>query len=298
MGWALLSLNRNAEAVAIFTEADELKPHNPAAKADLAYALGSANQYRDALQVLERVLAPDVDDSWALNIAAGMLCDVALYTAAVDVTRRNLATHPSDGMAWKLQGWALENLGDGYWESALEAYEAALGVRSDDLDSLRGRGDVLHKLKRYDSAHASWQEAVEESSKQIARDPGALATLGWCYLRLGQQDQAIKLITQASLTPTAQESVAFDLGLAQLWTGQLIRAVRQYQLATKQARACHRYRQRGLFQVACADLAIMLEEQPHLASKEEVLAIQTRLDNARTSLFKERIRVAASLQGN
>ena len=95
-GICLAGLNRNDQAVGIFSEALELDSANPGARYNLALAQWNAHLADDALKTLESLIdaTPPYDD--ALTLAADIFESKGDTVHAIDLLRKALTANPKD----------------------------------------------------------------------------------------------------------------------------------------------------------------------------------------------------------
>ncbi len=92
-----------------------------------------------------------------------------------------------------------------YYERALDAYEQALRQESADADALRGKGNALVGLSRYEEALAAFEQAVA-----LAPHPATYVSMGRVLATLERFDEAVHAYEQA---------VALDATYASAYTG-------------------------------------------------------------------------------
>ena len=141
----------HAEAIALLSQALEIRPTDAAAHCNLGMALRGSGQSRDAVASFDRALQID-----PANLAA--LCN---------------------------RGDALRDLED--WEAALESYDAALRLRPGQLDAIYHRADALTRLGRLEEAVAAYDEAMRIRPEF----PEAAYNRGNVLFNLGQLREAV-----------------------------------------------------------------------------------------------------------
>lgn len=122
-------------------------------------------------------------------------------------------THPDDNAAW-------ERLGDvtlraaafdpSYYTTATAAYSHVLKANPDDLDALRGIGNIDFDQRKYDAAIAAYEHYLARKPD----DPDVRTDLGTMLLSSGAADQAIRQYQRVLESHPAFFEAAFNLGVA------------------------------------------------------------------------------------
>ncbi len=121
--------------------------------------------------------------------------------------------HPDDHAAW-------ERLGDvtlraaafdpSYYTTAAEAYAHVLKANPDDLDALRGIGNIDFDQRKFDAAIAAYEHYLAQKPD----DPDVRTDLGTMLLSSGAADQAIRQYQQVLESHPEFFEAAFNLGVA------------------------------------------------------------------------------------
>jgi tetratricopeptide (TPR) repeat protein len=97
-----------------------------------------------------------------------------------------------------------------YYDRAAQAYAHVLKLDPNNLDALRGIGDVYYDRNKYDEAIAAYEHYL----KQKPKDPEVLTDLGTMYLYTGNADQAIVQYKKAiALKPDFYQAY-YNMGVA------------------------------------------------------------------------------------
>src|SRR5271155_2341147 len=146
--------------------------------------------------------APAPDQNAAANPAAGGSQNgglppghptVELPTEArtfVDKTERDANARPKDVVAWNKFGAVAMRAAmfdQSYYGKAQDAYGHVLKLDPDNLDALRGIGDIDYDKQLYDEAIAAYEHYL----KKKPDDPEVRTDLGTMYLYTGNADQAV-----------------------------------------------------------------------------------------------------------
>lgn len=157
-GYALLELERVAEAEECFARAVALKPDYGAAWLQRGVALDELERPEEALACIDMAIAlsPHNPD---LHFKRGtLLNDLRRHEAAVGAYDRAIELAPDHDEAWASRGVALHSLDRS--EEALACYDRALSLKPDDARSLSNRGNSLLALGRIDEAMADYDQSA------------------------------------------------------------------------------------------------------------------------------------------
>jgi len=108
----------------------------------------------------------------------------------VDKTEKDARAKPGDVEAWNKFGavsMRAAMFDQTYYGKAEEAYGHVLKLDPDNLDALRGIGDIDYDRQRYDEAIAAYEHYL----KKKPDDPEVRTDLGTMYLYTGNADQAV-----------------------------------------------------------------------------------------------------------
>ncbi len=108
----------------------------------------------------------------------------------VDKTEKEARAKPGDVAAWNKFGavsMRAAMFDQTYYGKAEEAYGHVLKLEPDNLDALRGIGDIDYDKQRFDEAIAAYEHYL----KKKPDDPEVRTDLGTMYLYTGNADQAV-----------------------------------------------------------------------------------------------------------
>lgn len=154
------------------------------------------------------------------NAASGQLPEghpkIELPTEArtfIDKTEQEANSKPKDVGAWVKLGTVCMRAAlfdHSYYDKAAKAFGHALQLDPDNLDALRGIGDIDYDQQKYDEATAAYEHYL----KKKPDDPEVHTDLGTMYLYTGNADQAIVQYKKAiALKPDLYQPY-FNLGVA------------------------------------------------------------------------------------
>lgn len=209
------------------------------------------------------------------------LSDAGDYEAALAELDHQLETSPFDPTVHTARGWALENLGSSELPKARQAYLRALELDPGALWAKEGLSNVYRRLGSIDEADRLAREVIEEGTPRSDAEIDLLELIGWCQLRLGEYDDAVKTLRRALELDGRWTAVRFDLALALMFVGDRSRAFLEYQRGIHQAVNGGVERLRGVVRMGLDDLEECLAERPALASTREAIASR---DLLRTTL--------------
>lgn len=108
----------------------------------------------------------------------------------IDKIEKDARANPKDIPAWNKFGAVAMRAAmfdQNYYAKAEEAYGHVLKLDPDDLEALRGAGDIDYDKQRYDEAIAAYEHYL----KKKPDDPQVRTDLGTMYLYTGNADQAV-----------------------------------------------------------------------------------------------------------
>jgi tetratricopeptide (TPR) repeat protein len=184
----------------------------------------------------------------------------------------------SQAHLWNLHGWCLQHLGSA--REAFKSYEKAFEMSGNkDPWYRKGMANVLmtsdqEKAKEHFTEILKEQKYQSGTSIIVERPSGNVSTvglLGWCNYRLGQYDEAIRLLESALARSSDNVTVQFDLALAFLASGRTRLALDAYTQGHKITQNCETSRQRGLYYIALFDLVDARRLEVVGAESEKIL---------------------------
>jgi tetratricopeptide (TPR) repeat protein len=169
--------------------------------------------------------APAKDQNVAANPAAGGSQNgglppghptIELPTEArsfVDKIERDAIAKPKDVTAWNKFGavsMRAAMFDQSYYGKAEEAYGHVLKLEPDNLDALRGIGDIDYDKQHYDEAIAAYEHYL----KKKPDDPEVRTDLGTMYLYTGNADQAVVQYKKAITAKPGFFQAYYNMGIA------------------------------------------------------------------------------------
>ncbi len=131
----------------------------------------------------------------------------------IDQLEQEAKSKPNDVSTWTKLGAVTMRAAlfdPSYYDKAAEAYAHILKLDPNNLDALRGIGDIYYDRNQYDEAIAAYEHYLKESPK----DPEVLTDLGTMYLYTGNADQAIIQYKKAiALKPDLYQAY-YNMGVA------------------------------------------------------------------------------------
>jgi tetratricopeptide (TPR) repeat protein len=131
----------------------------------------------------------------------------------IDKVEQEAKSKPSSVKAWVKLGTVSMRAAlfdQSYYEKASAAWAHVLQLDPENLDALRGIGDIDYDQQRYDQASAAYEHYL----KLKPDDPEVLTDLGTMYLYTGNADQAMAKYKKAiSLKPDLFQPY-YNLGIA------------------------------------------------------------------------------------
>jgi tetratricopeptide (TPR) repeat protein len=169
--------------------------------------------------------------------------------------------------AWRYQGMSFDLLGE--YSEALNSYQKAIDLVSDNFSLYFEQGDILESLKRYPEAINSYDQAI----KLKPQHPEAYNNRGLTYINLKQYPQALSDLNQAiKLNPQLAEAYT-NRGLTYINLKQYSQALSDLNQAIKlNPQSAENYTSRGLtyinlkqYSQALFDLNQAIKLNPQLA---------------------------------
>ena len=205
------------------------------------------------------------------------LSDAGDYEAALAELDRQLEAHPFEPAVHTARGWALENLGSSELPQAMKAYSRALELDPTALWAKEGLSNVHRRMGNFGEADRLARQVIDEGTPRSDVEIDLLELIGWCQLRLGEYDDAVKTLRRALELDGRWTAVRFDLALALMFVGDRSRAFLEYQRGIHQAVNGGVERLRGVVRMGLDDLEECLAERPALASTREAVAARDLL---------------------
>jgi tetratricopeptide (TPR) repeat protein len=131
----------------------------------------------------------------------------------VDKIEKDALAKPHDVAAWNKFGavsMRAAMFDQTYYGKAEEAYGHVLKLEPDNLDALRGIGDIDYDKQHYDEAVAAYEHYL----KRKPDDPEVRTDLGTMYLYTGNADQAVVQYKKAIAAKPGFFQAYYNMGIA------------------------------------------------------------------------------------
>ena len=131
----------------------------------------------------------------------------------VDKIEHDAIAKPKDVVAWNKFGavsMRAAMFDQTYYGKAEEAYGHVLKLEPDNLDALRGIGDIDYDKQHYDEAIAAYEHYL----KKKPDDPEVRTDLGTMYLYTGNADQAVVQYKKAIASKAGFFQAYYNMGIA------------------------------------------------------------------------------------
>jgi tetratricopeptide (TPR) repeat protein len=255
---------------------------------ELASALSAKDFANEALTVLDG-LKPGIEQATpALRAAAyaregQALYATAAYDEAIEKLRAAINLDPeNDGDGWMhgTQGWAL--LATGRADEALPVFETARAKDQKNLWWGRGLADAYHALGKEEDARRLYLLVSQDANEEAARlDADSFWILAWCYLRLGEQEEAVRLMLNSVNLNPGLVSNQFDLALILLELGPEA-ALREYEKAVRMVESKPIPRRYGLLHDALSNFEAQMRRD-EIRENEDTKKIRSVLNDAQAA---------------
>ncbi len=131
----------------------------------------------------------------------------------IDKVEKDANDKPDDVAAWVKLGTVTMRAAlfdNSYYKKAAEAYAHVLKLDPENLDALRGIGDIDYDQQRYDEAAAAYEHYLKHRPK----DPEVITDLGTMYLYTNNPDQAVVQYKKAIAIKPDMFQPYYNLGVA------------------------------------------------------------------------------------
>ena len=131
----------------------------------------------------------------------------------IDKIEKEARSKPNDIVAWDKLGavsMRAAMFDQTYYGRAEEAYAHVLRQDPDNLEALRGIGDIDYDKQHYDEAIAAYEHYLKKSPN----DPEVRTDLGTMYLYTGNADQAIVQYKKAAAAKPGFFQAYYNMGIA------------------------------------------------------------------------------------
>jgi tetratricopeptide (TPR) repeat protein len=174
----------------------------------------AVTHFREATRISPTWVTPWV--SWAnLSIVRGQ------PEEAIRILNEGVVANKSSEELYMLMASILSN--QGQIEGAITAYESVLRLNPRNIFSANNLASLLVDHKS-DAASLERAFALSRDFEKEAPHPLFLDTLGWVRLKMGQPDQALRLLKQAIAKAPDLPTLNYHLGSALYQSGQRIEA--------------------------------------------------------------------------
>jgi len=208
---------------------------------------------------LERALAAQPDDTFALSWKAAIHVDAGEYKQALSLFDRVIELGAGNDWVSSLRAWSLEYLGRA--EEALDAWREAVDAAPHLVENRAGVGDALRALGRYAEAEREYRSVIEQAQGSAMPDADLVALVGWCHLGLREYEVALRLFGEAlSLSPELY-GTRFDIPLALASEGLADDSLRAYRHGIGAVEVIDPLLRQGYLTVALLDLKRASEEE-------------------------------------
>ena len=131
----------------------------------------------------------------------------------IDKIEKDANAKPKDVAAWNQLGnvsMRAAMFDDTYYAKAADAYAHVLKLDADNLQALRGIGDIDYDTNKYDEAIAAYEHYL----KKKPDDPEVRTDLGTMYLYTGNPDQALLQYQRALKVKPDMFQAYYNMGVA------------------------------------------------------------------------------------
>ncbi len=131
----------------------------------------------------------------------------------IDKVEQEAKAKPNDVAAWVKLGTVSMRAAlfdESYYDKATSAFSRVLKLDPENLDALRGIGDIDYDNKKYDQAIAAYEHYL----KRKPDDPEVIVDLGTMYLYTGNADQAVAQYKKAIGIKPDFFQAYYNLGVA------------------------------------------------------------------------------------
>ncbi len=184
--YSLTQLGKYKEVLEVCDRALLLNANNTTALYNKGIALGKIGRYEQAVAAYERILALDPSDAGALYHKGNALMALGRYDQAVTAYADTLAVNKEDAAVWYNKALALNHLGQ--HEQALDACLHALRIDPENAAAWQNKGNALIALEKYDEAVEAYQNAITLDSTDL----DSWYNLGNALMTTGRHEEAVE----------------------------------------------------------------------------------------------------------
>ena len=287
----LLQLGREEDALAVAERALLLSPDDPFVLGTKASALASLNRHSEAIVVIDVVLSAAPREAWALAAKSWILFGTADLQTALETIERSLDADDSQPWAHAQKGITLSYLGLDRADEAEGALRRAIEGDPDVLWWHTFLADVLRGKGQRDQAANEYRWVIDKARERTAVDVQTLWASGWCNYRLGNDDEASRLLVEALSLSSNLVSTQFDLGLVLVTSSPDEAALEEYRRGVRLSESIDDLlTRRGLLYFARFDLEEASNEDDSLREMDAVREAR--------ELLKDRLRACEQALAN
>ena len=225
LGRVLMRLGRIDEGMAQFRKALSIRPNSVPLHTEMGLALYNAARYKEALDAFERAIAIAPNSSVTLTQAGAASQAMGDDTRALAFYERATAIQPRPET---FSSMGTIYYGQGEYQKAANAYEAALLIRPLGAITHRNLGDAYTRLGRNDDARRAYQQAVQRAEAEVAVSPTdarALARLAVYQAKAGDDAAARRNLARAERLAAGDAQVLFRSGVVHALAGRADQAL-------------------------------------------------------------------------
>ncbi|MDD5559663.1 tetratricopeptide repeat protein [Candidatus Methylomirabilis sp.] len=228
LGVRLQQEGRLAEAIEAFRSTLRLNPMRTVAYVRLKEVYGRGRTSDQVVAELKQQTDQDDTDFVSWNLLGILYAKQRRWADAMAALQRAVQIQPADVDAWTSLGWLSSELGQ--IEKGREAFRRALV-----LDPAYGRAHAgLAGL--YAETGGSYDKAIEEYRLALSVEPdnpAYLYDMGWVYYRKGMTDEALKILTEASILSPDDATGRAKIGWARLRRKEYRAAMEEFERALR-----------------------------------------------------------------
>lgn len=168
LGRVLMRQGRIDEGREQFNRALTIRPNSVSLHSDMGLAYFNAQRYAEALQAFERAIELAPNSSVTLSQAGAASHALGDTTRALGYYEKATAIQPRPET---FSSMGTIYYGQGEFQKAASAYEAALLIRPLGAITHRNLGDAYRRLGRTDDALRAYRQAVERAQAEVAVSP-------------------------------------------------------------------------------------------------------------------------------
>ncbi|MDO8680815.1 MAG: tetratricopeptide repeat protein [Acidobacteriota bacterium] len=225
LGRVLMRQGNIDEGMVQFKKALAIRPKSVAVYTDMGLALYSASRYREALDAFEMAIAISPNSSASLTQAGAASQMAGDNRKALEFYERATAIQPR---AETFSSMGTIYYGQGEYDKAARAYEAALLIRPLGAITHRNLGDAYRRLGRRDDARRAYREAIARAEAEVSVSPSdarAVARLAVYKAKAGDDAGARRTLRQAEQLAPKDEQVQLRAGVVHALAGRTTAAL-------------------------------------------------------------------------